>query len=161
MNSIEDRLKTLRKNSKLSQRKFAEQLGIAFRTVQRYEIDASMMSVKTASNIASFFNVDLDWLLTGRNKNDIKSENVNADNGFINQENANRLIKKLIRLEYISESQLDRVEKEIDKLLEIAEDVAHDIKKAEEANWQKDKEQKKEAIMATMVKTQRRKKAAG
>ena len=154
----------------LSQKAFAEKVGLSFRTVQIYEKDASPLTISTAQNISHLCGIDFDWLITGKGDmhgSDQNDEPKNCDKKidpsysddahFFNSDKIRRLNDKLLRLEYISESQLDRVEVEIDRLLEIAEDVVADIKKAEDANWQKDKEQKKEAVMASMGKTQRRK----
>jgi transcriptional regulator with XRE-family HTH domain len=172
MNTLEDRIKYLRKNSKLSQRKFADQLGLAFRTVQRYEVDASTMNVRLATQIASMFNVDIDWLLTG-NKNKEKnikedgnivqyepivSEHMDVFNKFKNQERAKRLCEKLLMLESISENQLDKIEQDIDKRVEIAEDVVAEIKKAESIMDQNESDRRKKTIIWT--NEERRKKAA-
>lgn len=62
---MEERLKLIREKSGLSQRKFSEKVGVHFRTIQTYEKDASALSVSIAKKIASMFNINLIWFLTG------------------------------------------------------------------------------------------------
>ncbi|MFA6012974.1 MAG: hypothetical protein WC799_23500 [Desulfobacteraceae bacterium] len=79
-------------------------------------------------------------------------------NKFKNQEKAKRLSEKLLKLESISENQLDKIEQEIDKRIEIAEDVVAEIKKTEPIMDQNESERRKKSI--TWTNEERRKKAA-
>ena len=62
---IENRLKKLRETHSLSQRKFAEKVGVSYRSWQNYEKDASALSIKMLKNIASICDINEAWLLTG------------------------------------------------------------------------------------------------
>lgn len=58
----------------------------------------------------------------------VEAEHAKLIKGFKDKERGKRLNEKLIRLEQISENQIDKIEHEIDLRLEIAEDVIGDIK---------------------------------
>jgi pimeloyl-CoA synthetase len=79
-------------------------------------------------------------------------------NKFKNQEKAKRLCEKLLKLESISENQLDKIEQDIDKRFEIAEDVVAEIKKTESIMDQNESDLRKKSIKWT--NEERRRKAA-
>lgn len=56
------RLKTLRYELGLSQKEFAESVGISAMAVSTYENDSKSPSIETATKIAQKYNVSLDWL---------------------------------------------------------------------------------------------------
>lgn len=62
---IEERIKIIRKSTGLSQRKFADKVGISFGSLQIYEKDASSITVKTVTKIAKSCGFNHNWLLTG------------------------------------------------------------------------------------------------
>ena len=74
MNSIEERLKYSRQKAGLSQKALSERLGITQRTLQRYERDATSLTVNIATNISSLCDVDLMWLLTGKDHHSDSNE---------------------------------------------------------------------------------------
>lgn len=61
----------------------------------------------------------------------IEAEHAKLIQGFKNKERAKRLNEKLIKLEKLSEVQLDKLEQEIDKRIEIVEDVIIEQEKKE------------------------------
>jgi len=60
------RLKQARKNKRLTQNEVADQLGIDFTTVSKYENDKSQPDNETLRELAGLYEVSLDWLLTGQ-----------------------------------------------------------------------------------------------
>ena len=58
-----DRLKLLRKNKKLSQKKLGEKLGMAISTISGYEKGTRTPDLDKLKLIADFFNVSIDYLL--------------------------------------------------------------------------------------------------
>jgi len=60
------RLKQARKNKRLTQNEVADQLGIDFTTVSKYENDKSQPDNDTLRELAGLYEVSLDWLLTGQ-----------------------------------------------------------------------------------------------
>lgn len=60
------RLKQARKNKRLTQNEVADQLGIDFTTVSKYENDKSQPDNETLREIAVLYDVSLDWLITGQ-----------------------------------------------------------------------------------------------
>ncbi len=75
MASFGERLKELRTNRQITQKEFANIIGINERSYQNYEINASTPNYKLLIFIADFYNVSLDYL-TGRSDNpEINKEN--------------------------------------------------------------------------------------
>ncbi|TJY40948.1 helix-turn-helix transcriptional regulator [Cohnella pontilimi] len=74
MNTFGTRLKKARTNKRLTQYQVAEQLGIDFTTVSKYENNKSQPDNETLRELAGMYEVSLDWLLTGRD-NEGKSAN--------------------------------------------------------------------------------------
>ena len=65
MNSIYDRIKTVRKTARLTQQEFSEKLGLKQNTIATYEMGKTSPSERTLSDICRVFNVDPCWLETG------------------------------------------------------------------------------------------------
>lgn len=91
------RLKQLRENSKLSQRAFAEILGIAQSTVGMWESGKREPDFATTQKIADYFNVTVDYLL-GRESESQQKPEIETDiekileNTFDNLENTDGLM---------------------------------------------------------------------
>ena len=66
MNDIGQRIKELRKMLGLSQREFAEKIGKSFRAVQNWEYGQRTPDESTLKLIAKEFNVNEEWLKTGK-----------------------------------------------------------------------------------------------
>lgn len=63
---MKDRIKKIRKDADLTQEKFAERLGIKRNTVATYETGKSEPMDNIIVSICREFNVNKDWLLTGK-----------------------------------------------------------------------------------------------
>lgn len=63
---LSNNLEKLRKQTKLTQKKFANELGIPYTTYNAYELSKSIPTLDTLIKIADYFNVSLDYLV-GRN----------------------------------------------------------------------------------------------
>lgn len=57
------RLKELRKEAGLTQKMFAQQLGVAQNTISRWEAGTRSIDADTLANIAKYFDVTTDYLL--------------------------------------------------------------------------------------------------
>lgn len=62
-----ERLKTLRKEKKLTQKEIAEQIGIKQNSYSDWETGKNEPSLEKLIVLADFFEVSLDWLV-GRDK---------------------------------------------------------------------------------------------
>ena len=65
MNTIGDRIKEIRKRKGYTQQKFADALGLKQNTVATYEMNKTIPSDRTISDICREFGVDKIWLETG------------------------------------------------------------------------------------------------
>lgn len=65
MNNIGDRIKIIRKDSKLTQQRFAERIGIKQNTVAQYEMGRTVPLGPIINAICKEFNVLEDWLRYG------------------------------------------------------------------------------------------------
>lgn len=63
---MNERIKNIRKKEGLSQQKFADKLGIARGNIAAYEVGKNAPSDAVISLICSKFNVNKEWLLTGK-----------------------------------------------------------------------------------------------
>ncbi len=85
---IEDRLKAIRKKSKLNQRNFAKKLSTSYGTLQTYEQGKVKVPHPFLEILIKIFKININWLLTGQgemfiNDNEIKIENNNSSNEAI------------------------------------------------------------------------------
>ena len=93
-----ERLRKIRRDNDITQNNLAEYLGIKGAAVAKYENqEEAYPNIRTLIKIADYFNVSIDWLLTGRNvtsviKNSINSSsvhnsivqsNIQGDNGGV------------------------------------------------------------------------------
>lgn len=63
-------LKELRKEKNITQEQLAEKMGVARRTVSRWETGANMPDMDILIDISDFYGVDLREILDGERKND-------------------------------------------------------------------------------------------
>ena len=63
--NINERIKQIRKDVKLSQEEFATKINLAGNSISRIENGSRNPSERTLSDICQRFNVNKDWLLTG------------------------------------------------------------------------------------------------
>ena len=93
-------LQTLRKEKGLTQEQLAEQVGVARRTVSRWETGSNMPDLDILLELADFYSVDLREILDGERKSEQMNEELKetvlqvAD--YSNEEKA-RLLKRMRR----------------------------------------------------------------
>ena len=91
-------LQTLRKEKGLTQEQLAEQVGVARRTVSRWETGSNMPDLDILLELADFYSVDLRGILDGERKSEQMNEELKetvlqvAD--YSNEEKA-RLLKRM------------------------------------------------------------------
>jgi len=64
--TLGERIKELRNKSNLSQEKLVLELNVSRQIVQKWETDVSQPSLTTLNAIARLFNVNLDYLVNGK-----------------------------------------------------------------------------------------------
>lgn len=87
--AIPERIKEIRKEVNLTQREFAEKIGLKQNTVAAYEIGATQPSERTLCEICRVFGYNVDWLVngTGEKKRQLsRAEEINAYIGRICQD---------------------------------------------------------------------------
>lgn len=65
MSTIGERIKKIRKAKNMTQQKFADDLGLKQNTIATYEMNKTIPSERTLSDICEKFGVDPVWLRTG------------------------------------------------------------------------------------------------
>lgn len=63
---MNERLKKLRKTLDMTQQEFADRIGTKRNTIAKYETDTNVPSAAVISLICKEFNVDEEWLRTGK-----------------------------------------------------------------------------------------------
>jgi len=147
LSKIGGRIEYIRLINNENQAQFAEKTGLSKGNISGLENHKYEPSYSALVKILEIYKVDSAWLLTGigdmvNNQKYLKPESTvdviefehkNLIEKFKNKVQAKRLNEKLIKLESISASQLDRIEREVDKLIEISEEIVSDVKKTTEA----------------------------
>lgn len=59
----QNRIRELRKESRLSQQALADQIGVFRNTISNWETGYSQISLENAKNVAEYFGVSIDYLL--------------------------------------------------------------------------------------------------
>ena len=59
----QNRIKELRKQSRLSQQALADQIGVFRNTISNWETGYSQISLENAKKVAKYFGVTIDYLL--------------------------------------------------------------------------------------------------
>lgn len=65
MSTIAERIKIVRKDARLTQQRFADVLGLKQNTIATYEMNRTVPSDRTISDICEKFHIDETWLRTG------------------------------------------------------------------------------------------------
>lgn len=76
-----NRLKELRQDKGLTQKEFAEDIGIPYRTIQRWENEKSQIKPEKAQQLADYFGVGVGYLL-GYSEEQIQFENFLDKSGY-------------------------------------------------------------------------------
>ncbi|MFN2340374.1 MAG: helix-turn-helix domain-containing protein [Halanaerobium sp.] len=79
MSDFGSQLKKLRTNNKITQKELAKILGLAQTTIANYENNSRFPNQKTLLDIAEYFKVTLDYLITGK-KREVKLEKEKSTN---------------------------------------------------------------------------------
>lgn len=62
-------IKKLRKKNNLTQKEFADKLGVTYQAISKWENGKNMPDILLLKEISNLFDVDIDELLTGKKKN--------------------------------------------------------------------------------------------
>ena len=73
METLGDRLRAMRKDRGLSLEEVSDQLGYAVNSVGRWEREDVYPSVPALMDLRDFYNVSIDWMLTGKEWQDGKA----------------------------------------------------------------------------------------
>lgn len=96
---MKDRIKKIRKELDLTQQEFADRIGIKRNSVAKYETGENAPSVASISLICREFNVNEEWLRTGKGEMFIpqtRDEQIASFIGSIQMEENNSFKKRLI-----------------------------------------------------------------
>lgn len=131
MMTLENRLVHIRKKAGYTQKELAKALNITARTVQRYEKNASCLTVNIATELSFLCKVDLTWLLTGNMPSDSSNltrvivEHQDLVTRFKNPERAKEINEDLLLLEDVDENGVE----EVHKIIKIKLDMKNSSKK--------------------------------
>ncbi|WP_084654085.1 helix-turn-helix domain-containing protein [Paenibacillus zanthoxyli] len=87
MSEIGYRIKCIRKESSLNQSQFAKSIGISQGNLSEIEMGNSNPSAETLISIRTYYNVNLNWLLTG----------VDSDDGNTYEDNYTKKLTEVFR----------------------------------------------------------------
>jgi len=82
---LSERLKLIRVQLGMSQKEIALALGIALKSWQLYETGASIPGAKVLETLLSKFDVNVNWLLTGKGHIDFRETDVDYDRELLSQ----------------------------------------------------------------------------
>ena len=74
-----EKLAQIRGKAGISQDKLAQALNVSRQAVQKWESGASVPDQKNLIAIAAYFNVSIDYLLTGKDTRDVETLRVSAE----------------------------------------------------------------------------------
>jgi|GEM_PF-2763388 len=109
-----ERLRKIRRDNDVTQNRLAEYLGVKGAAIAKYENqEEAFPSIRTLIKIAEYFNVSIDWLLTGKQitaviensindsyvHNSVVQSNIHGNNGGVNLANSlSTYSKELVRI---------------------------------------------------------------
>jgi len=79
MNTFKERLKRIREHLKLTQKDMSSIMGVSLKVYQRYEKGEQKPSYEKLIPLINTFNVNINWLLTGKGEMFIKQEKTKED----------------------------------------------------------------------------------
>ena len=79
MMTFGSRLKQARTNKRLTQNDVADKLGIDFTTISKYENNRSQPDNEILREMASMYEVSLDWLISGRDLAGMPTDTLTVD----------------------------------------------------------------------------------
>lgn len=101
------KLKELRQKLGLSQKEFAEKLGIEYQNYNKYELGKNEPSIETMIKIADYYGISLDYLCDRKTNNTIATNLLSSEQNYI--------IKKVMSFD---EKKLNKIIGYIDSLEE-------------------------------------------
>ncbi len=101
------KLKELRQKLGLSQKEFAEKLGIEYQNYNKYELGKNEPSIETMIKIADYYGISLDYLCDRKTNNTIATNLLSSEQNYI--------IKKVMSFD---EKKLNKIIGYIDNLEE-------------------------------------------
>lgn len=110
MNTIQDRLKLVRRSLNLTQTDFGNKINRSLRAIQNYEGGGRNINGDLLLDLQDIFNVNIDWMRTGQGEMFIKKEENNVNYGKYQW--LNSLLDKL------PEEDVKQIELEAQKILE-------------------------------------------
>lgn len=69
-------IKKIRKENNLTQKEFADKLGVTYQAVSKWENGKNMPDITLIKEICNIFNIEIDELLTGKKKGVKKKKNI-------------------------------------------------------------------------------------
>ncbi len=112
---MKDRIKKIRKELDLTQQKFADRIGVKRNTVGQWECGINPLTDQTISSICREFNVNENWLRTGKGEMFIKQtrdEQIASFVGSIQSSEDDSFKKRFISmLSSLGESEWEVLEK--------------------------------------------------
>ncbi len=86
---MKDRIKKIRKEANMTQEKFAEKLGLKRQTIATYETGRSEPMDNIIVSICREFNVNKEWLLTGKGETykEIEDETAEVVSDLLEEDN--------------------------------------------------------------------------
>lgn len=121
MKEIKDRLKTIRINANMSQDEFGKMIGISRSQISCYEKGLRDITERSLNDICREFNVNKEWLLTGKGEMYIVSEQDEklaeafAEISLSENEKLKEIVQNLTKLD---DKTIDKINDLIDLLLE-------------------------------------------
>lgn len=79
MGTLGNRLKSLRQEKGLTQKEVAKLIGTTDVSIGRYEMDARVPKADILNSLAKLYDVEIDYLLTGKQTKEYESELNNRD----------------------------------------------------------------------------------
>ena len=79
METLNERIKQLRKEKGLTQSQLADELGVTDKAVSKWEVGEANPDISLLVKIAEVFNVTIDYLLTGKVEEGLSLDDMDKD----------------------------------------------------------------------------------
>lgn len=113
-NTLGARFKQIRKSLKMTQKEFAESLGVTQTTISGIEKDVANTSLTLAKLISLKYNISEDWILNGTGQMEYFPREWSVDN-------ISGLMQKLDGIQILFDKEIERIKLDKDKLFNIVE----------------------------------------
>ncbi len=123
-----ERLSKLRKELNLTQEKLAEQIGVKYQVISRYERNEIRPSYEFIKKIMMLFPEKIHWLILGDELSNNVLNIIDSDKNLIinlNNYNNEKEIEIIIKLlEYAPRQYLDKIKSDLEKLKAIVDNYS-------------------------------------